>query len=287
MTPTIARSNCLSPNKRPAPDLRASGYALITLMIMVAVLLISLTAALPSLYQEGQREREEEAVFQGEQYARAIYLFYRQFGRYPTSVKDLLKTGDTRFLRRPYRDPLSPDGRWRFIHALNGGVLIDSWNQTTITPTPPQGAASTTGSPAGNGNTSAPNSSISPAGLMNSGTTANGKPKHPPSTCDAKNNTESGKFGDESYQTGVLMGAYIVGVAPCNGRASIRVRDHQDHYDHWEFLALKYREYALPKSSSVNGTPAGSPLQNTPNPMGNPAGPPGSSPTNPASSSNP
>lgn len=256
-------------------------------MIMVAALLISLTAALPSIYQAGQREREQETIFRGQQYARAIYLFYRQFGRYPTSVKDLLKTGDVRFLREPYRDPLSPDGRWRFIHAVNGGVLIDSWNQTMITPGAARSAASAPGSAMGSSNTNAASSNIFPGGLMSSGSAANSKPKHPPSTCDAKNNSEPGKFGDESYQTGLLMGAFIVGVAPCSGRASIRVLDHQDHYDHWEFLALKYREYALPKSSSVNGMPAGPPALNMPNPMGNPASPPSASPTTPPPSSGP
>lgn len=285
MTPTTARSNCLSLNKRRDPA--ASGYALVTLMIMVAVLLISLTAALPSIYQEGQREREAETLFRGQQYARAIYLFYRQFGRYPTSVKDLLNTSGARFLREPYRDPLSRDGRWRFIHAVNGGILIDSWNQTTITPGSPQGAATTPGNMTGSSSAGAANSTMFSADILSAGAAGKGKPKHPPSTCDAKNNSAPGKFGDESYQTGVLMGAYIIGVAPCNSRQSIRVVNHEDHYDHWEFIALKYREYALPKSSSVNGAPAGAPSLSPPDVIGNPASSPGSPAPNPGPSSGP
>ncbi|HEV2498647.1 MAG TPA: hypothetical protein VGY31_03590 [Terriglobia bacterium] len=261
---------------------RNSGYALVTLMIMVAVLLVSLTAALPSVYQAGQREREEEAIFRGNQYARAVYLYYRSYGRYPTSVKDLLNTGGTRFLREPYRDPLSRDGRWRFIHAVSGGVLVDSWNQTTLVPGVANGAASAPGSAAANNSSSmgaASNNTVAPTSAANAGNEANGKPKHPPSTCDEKGNNSPDQSSDTSYQTGTLMGAFIVGVAPCNSGQSIRVLDHQDHYDHWEFIGINYREYALPKSSSVGNTPTspgsmGPP--NQPGPMGNPAGTNGS-----------
>lgn len=266
MTPTTVRSNCRfhSNARRGGPP----GYALITLMIMVAVLLVSLTAALPSLYQEGQREREAEAIFRGEQYARAVYLFYRQFGRYPTSVKDLLNTSGTRFLREPYSDPLSSSGRWRFIHAAAGGVLIDSWDQKTLTAAPGTTGASPQAPGAGS---SASASQSNPFGgsIMNgmSGT-ANAKPKHPPSTCDPKNDSLADAPDGKHYQTGVLMGAFIVGVAPCSGGQSIRVLDSQDHYDHWEFIGLKYREYSLPKSSAPGTAPA--PLQ--PAPASNPTG---------------
>lgn len=273
MTPTTVRSNCRFRSKTPRGG--PPGYALITLMIMVAVLLVSLTAALPSLYQEGQREREAEAIFRGDQYARAVYLFYRQFGRYPTSVKDLLNTSGTRFLRQPYSDPLSSSGRWRFIHAAAGGVLIDSWNQKTLTAAPGMAGASAQAPGA-----SASQSNPFGGSIMNgSSETANAKPKHPPSTCDPKNDSLADAPDGKHYQTGALMGAYIVGVAPCSGGQSIRVLDSQDHYDHWEFIGLKYREYSLPKSSAPGASPA--PLQTPPTsiPIGLLGGPaPGAAP---------
>ena len=34
-------------------------------MMLATVLLVSLTAVLPSIYQEGQREREAELIFRG------------------------------------------------------------------------------------------------------------------------------------------------------------------------------------------------------------------------------
>src|SRR5438552_885065 len=57
------------------------GYALLILMMMVTLLLISLTATLPSIYMEAQREREEELVFRGTEYQKAIFLFRQKFQR--------------------------------------------------------------------------------------------------------------------------------------------------------------------------------------------------------------
>ena len=57
---------------------------LIIVMMVAVLLLIAMTAVLPSVYQEGQREREEELIFRGTQYGKAVALFHKQFGRYPT-----------------------------------------------------------------------------------------------------------------------------------------------------------------------------------------------------------
>jgi len=106
------------------------GFALILVMVTAVVILISLTVALPSIYQEGQREREEELIFRGLQYARAIAGFHQKFQRYPTSVQDLTKlTNGFRFLRKEFADPMTLGGKWRFIHANAQGVLLDSKTQ--------------------------------------------------------------------------------------------------------------------------------------------------------------
>ena len=89
----------------------SDGIVLIIVMVVATLLLIALTAALPSVYQEGQREREEELIFRGTQYARAVALFHRQFNRYPVSVKELLGTNGIRFLRKEYRRSHGPQGK--------------------------------------------------------------------------------------------------------------------------------------------------------------------------------
>lgn len=226
----------------------ARGYALLVLMIMVSAMLISLTAALPSIYQQGQRQREQEAIFRGEQYARAIYLFHRRLGRYPSSIKELLDANGVHYLRKAYRDPLSPNGKWRFIHAAANGMLIDSWTQPMITPATPNGPGILTNPNAfplaQNGMNSGPQPGMAAAGENALGSqSGRKKTKHPPSSCTGSS---------DSGQTGVLLGAFIAGVAPCSDRQSIIAFNHKDHYDDWEFLGAKYVPYQLPKATSQN-----------------------------------
>jgi type II secretory pathway pseudopilin PulG len=95
-------------------------------MIAMTVMLIALGAALPSVYHESQREKEAELIFRGNEYARAIYLFQRQFQRFPKSVDELIRTNNIRFLRHAYKDPINPNGKWRFIHVAPNGTFIDS-----------------------------------------------------------------------------------------------------------------------------------------------------------------
>ena len=119
----------------------SNGFALLIVMVAAAVLLIGLTAVLPSIYQEGQREREAELIFRGYQYARAIAGYHQKFQRYPNSIEDLTKlTSGFRFLRKEYVDPMTPGGKWRFIHANAQGVLLDSKTQG-----PPPGAMGQSG----------------------------------------------------------------------------------------------------------------------------------------------
>jgi type II secretory pathway pseudopilin PulG len=108
------------------PSTSSDGYAFVVLMIAMTVMLIALAAALPSVYHESQREKEEELIFRGNEYARAIYLFQRQFQRFPKSVDELIRTNNIRFLRHAYKDPMNPKGKWRFIHVAGNGMLIDS-----------------------------------------------------------------------------------------------------------------------------------------------------------------
>ena len=103
---------------------RDAGYALLVVLFMAAMVLIALAIAAPRLIHEGQREKEEELIFRGEQWKHAIGLYYKKFGRYPMKVDDLLRTNDRGYLRREFRDPMTKDGKWRFVGLGAGGVLI-------------------------------------------------------------------------------------------------------------------------------------------------------------------
>ena len=108
---------------------RQQGYALLLVIFMATMLLIFATMAAPNIKTEGQREKEKEMIWRGRQYARAVKLYYRKMGRFPTSLDDLTKPkiGSLRFLRQPYKDPMNAqDGSWRLIYVGPAGQLIGS-----------------------------------------------------------------------------------------------------------------------------------------------------------------
>ncbi|MCP9496812.1 MAG: type II secretion system GspH family protein [Pyrinomonadaceae bacterium MAG19_C2-C3] len=107
-----------------------NGYALLALMVAMAILAIMLTAAAPVLKFEAQRERELEAIRRGEQVAQAIREYVLARGTLPTSMRDLeegiTRSGRTKkryVLRRSsMRDPLSEDGEWQLVGPTDRGM---------------------------------------------------------------------------------------------------------------------------------------------------------------------
>ena len=102
------------------------GYTLVALLLVMSLLAIWAMAAADNLRQQGQREREKEAMFRGEQVADAIRSYYRYRGAQgvnslPTSVDQLLEgiprgTKKLQILRaEAARDPLSSSGEWKLI----------------------------------------------------------------------------------------------------------------------------------------------------------------------------
>lgn len=112
-----------------------SGYALLFAIFLVALVVVGMSTAVLDVYTQGQREREADMIWRGEQYRRAIGIFYQKLGRFPTSIDDLLKSqnGGPRCLREAYKDPMNKeDGSWRFIYVTPTGQLIGSVQYTTL-----------------------------------------------------------------------------------------------------------------------------------------------------------
>jgi type II secretory pathway pseudopilin PulG len=87
-------------------------------MMAVLVIGLSLLVAVPVWQTELQREKEEELIFRGKQYAEAVRIYVQKNpGRFPTSLKELL---DKKCIRRLYRDPFGRDGQWNVILASTG-----------------------------------------------------------------------------------------------------------------------------------------------------------------------
>ena len=68
---------------------KSRGYALLMVCFLVALIVIGTAAAVPNLLTEGRREKEAEMIWRGEQYARAVRLYYRKNGRFPQSIEQL------------------------------------------------------------------------------------------------------------------------------------------------------------------------------------------------------
>jgi type II secretory pathway pseudopilin PulG len=89
------------------------GYAMIALIVAVAVLSVLLLMALPLWRTEAQRESEAELIFRGRQYVSAIGFYVKSHNNlYPQNLEILHLE---KFLRRLYPDPLSVDGRWDLV----------------------------------------------------------------------------------------------------------------------------------------------------------------------------
>ena len=81
------------------------GFLMVALLIAMAVVAIWMTAALPSWRQQAQREKEEDLIFRGEQYAMAIALFQnKNRGAMPPDLDILVSQ---RFLRKKWKDPVT------------------------------------------------------------------------------------------------------------------------------------------------------------------------------------
>ncbi len=119
-----------------APDKHEAGYALVALIAATTVMLILMLTVLPAWRYVMKNERELELIFRQEEVARAIQRYQaRHNGALPPSLDMLVQT---RVLRRKYKNPLSPDGRWYYVRpgevatfAQGGGIP-----QPKPTPTP-------------------------------------------------------------------------------------------------------------------------------------------------------
>ncbi|OFW00764.1 MAG: hypothetical protein A3G20_00165 [Acidobacteria bacterium RIFCSPLOWO2_12_FULL_59_11] len=267
------------------------GYVLLVFTLFAALLVIGFARILPQAVFEGQREKEEEAIFRGQQYQHAIQLFVRKFGRYPNTLEELENTNNIRFLRRRYPDPLTKEGEWRLIHIGPGGVFPDS-----LTASQPPG-----GSPASATSTGLePSPEMYPAGKSPSSQTPtpglsassgfpptnvpvtrgvageSSEPALRPSANPTANPAQQPRAAASARggpQTLAFGGGGIAGVASQNTAASIKVLNGYSQYNEWEFI-YDFRSDPLGTAAVTRASPS------TTQPGGQP-GAPGQQPATP------
>lgn len=109
------------------------GYTLVALLVGITVASILIASVLPLASAQAQREREAELIFRGLQYAEGIRVFRRRFGRYPTSLKEMLEV-KPRSIRKVWKDPMTKDGEWGIISVAGTPVTAGGGPASGLTP---------------------------------------------------------------------------------------------------------------------------------------------------------
>jgi type II secretory pathway pseudopilin PulG len=255
-----------------------AGYTLLLVVFMVASMILVASAAAPNLLTQGRREKEEEMIWRGQQYARAIGLYYRKFGKYPTKVEDLTnQTNGVRFLRKAYTDPMNKDdGSWRFIYVGPNGQLIGSLRQTSLLQT----ALSTPGLSGTLMSGGGLQPLGPPGGQLGAATGTNqasgiGQPGQQTNSAMAPNPLES----QLQPFSGTVMGGNIIGVGSKVKQPSLKVYLGGDTYQQWEFIWNPTGLAAMPAQAPVNPNVNPTSVPNSANPNGPaPATPDGQQP---------
>jgi hypothetical protein len=312
---------------RPTRSVRRgdSGYALLLMMFFLALLVLSLSQAAPTVLSSIQRERETEMVWRGRQYTRGIRMYYMKMQRFPTSLDDLTKpkTGIA-FMRQAYKDPMNQqDGSWRLIYVGPNGQLIGSLSDRTITINGVGGAgvgtAQAGGSLFSSGNTLT-NASTGGLGSSTFGSSSFGSSGFGSSQAGATNQNglngtaTGGTAAGTSTTTGVngtstdgtsttddplqphsltgsmdasnTIGGNIIGVGSKINKKSFLIYEHAKNYRQFEFIWDPSKDTTVGRASGGIGTPIQNSTGMTPAGSSGTPGSPFSSGINPSQNLN-
>jgi type II secretory pathway pseudopilin PulG len=111
------------------------GYNLVALAMIITVLAIAVSAVIPLWSARIRRDKEEELISRGFQYAEAIRVFQKRFGRLPNRLEELIKV-EPRSIRRLWKDPMTDSGAWGVIVELpgRGMIAVDSRTGQPLAP---------------------------------------------------------------------------------------------------------------------------------------------------------
>ncbi|MFL6386022.1 MAG: hypothetical protein ACJ71U_00915 [Terriglobales bacterium] len=128
-----------------------SGYVLLAVMLTLTLMLIALSVEAPRIAQQIKRDKEEELIHRGKDYATAVKRFaHKNGGRYPASIEQLENTNHVRFLRKKYVDPITGESDWKMVHVGEAEIKIPAPNPNG---TPPIGTSTLKTADIGNGPT--------------------------------------------------------------------------------------------------------------------------------------
>jgi type II secretory pathway pseudopilin PulG len=237
--------------KRSNPE---KGYVLLALMLAFTLILVALSVEAPRIAQQIKRDKEEELVHRGKDYATAIKRFaHKNGGRYPVSIDQLENTNQVRFLRKRYKDPITGEDNWRLVHVGEAQAKIPTTNPGLPGSGNPGLAGGNTGLSGTNslsGTGPATNQALVPGGT-------GGAQPQPTGATDTLGSITTTNIGN-----GQQLGGQIMGVASINKGKSIKEFNEKDHYEDWYFVYDPQLEQAggtgvTVAAPRVGGSPGG------------------------------
>ena len=203
----------------------ANGFALAALMIFMMAASIVLLAVLPSYLTQARREMEEELIFRGQEYVRAIQKYKRRFGIYPSNIESLIETDGLPFLRREYRDPITGTA-FRLLKLNQDGMI--------------------------NGSTVYSRRSVNTELAAEASLQINDQPTSNQSGTSEEKSERNNNIGDiqkgniglQGIQSAFasqfqgVVGSGIIGVASESDQQTLKVYNQRSQYNEWEFIAI-------------------------------------------------
>ena len=236
---------------RSSPHRGNGGYAVLLAIFMVATMLLLAATATPNILIQGRRLREQETIWRGNQYVRAIRLYYQKNGKYPSNLDDLTEAnaGGAHFLRKAYKDPMNTsDGSWRLIYVtLPSGELVGSVHYHNLQEMAVAAAF------AGQMQGSVTGLASQLFGQVNPGLNGGTQSVQPGAQPGQLNGLQSGQFeqrgsaGQNSTVSSMqpaplnavdspVFGGFIIGVASKVKQPSLMVYQGSQTYFEWEFI---------------------------------------------------
>jgi len=265
------------------------GVMLLGLVVAIFIILLTLSVAAPQMAHELRREQEVETIHRGNQYVRAIQLYYKKVGTYPGTIEQLEKTNNIRFLRQRYVDPMTGKNDWRLIHVGEAKTTVKGFFGQPLAgiassglgggagTTSPTGATGTTPSAFGTPSSGTGSSIGSPGGSSPGGSSGGF------SLGGGSGSSSSGGMTSQSASTFSGSATPFVGVGLVKDGNSITVLNEQTTYPTWEFIYDPRIEQMKAKSNLFGGGPASS----SPSSMGSSLTSPGNSGPGPTSTPTP
>ena len=117
------------------------GFTYLIVLFMVAIMGAVLAATSMVWHTVAQRDKEQELLFAGHAFRRAIGLYYERTPgtakQYPKKLGDLLEdkrqVGLTRYLRKIYIDPFTASKEWGLVPGP-GGTIMGVYSRSDAVP---------------------------------------------------------------------------------------------------------------------------------------------------------